>query len=139
MFGVLSALSGNPSIKICSSHADYPVPLIWTFAFIGAEYWCPHCGYTGGMMGAGENVEPTAELIALRTAFTKLSKPFLHARAMTGRSGAEQVKFNGQWVTPDALPAEERAAHEAALQAWTYHQKPEPDYSPEENNGADHE
>lgn len=131
MFGALSALSGNTTIKICSNHSDYPVPLLWTFAFIGAEYWCPHCGYTGGMLGSGERVEPTPELLATQTAFKKLSKPYLHALAFSGRSGAEAVKYQGQWVKPKDLPTEYLAELQATIKAWTYHQKPEPDYTPE--------
>jgi hypothetical protein len=115
------------TIKICSQHQDYQVPLIWTFAFIGAEYWCPHCGNTSGMMGAGESVPITPELVALLQTFTRLSHPYLHARAWTGLSGAQAVKHNGEWVRPADLPADVLARHEAAVQAWQYHQKPELD------------
>lgn len=115
------------TIKICSQHRHYQVPLIWTFAFIGAEYWCPHCGCTGGMLGAGENSPMTPELLALQQTFTRLSKPYLKGLAFTGRSGAEAVKHNGEWVKPEDLPAETRAAHEAAVAAWQYGQKPELD------------
>ena len=40
-------------MKICDRHDEYEVPLIWTFAFSGCEYWCPYCGNKGGMMGTG--------------------------------------------------------------------------------------
>ena len=49
-------------IKICENHPEFEVPLIWTFAFNGAEYWCPYCGQNSGMLGAGEDVEETPEL-----------------------------------------------------------------------------
>lgn len=51
----------NEEIKICACH-ERQVPLLWTFKFTGAEYWCPACGYTGGMFGAGENVPATEHL-----------------------------------------------------------------------------
>lgn len=49
-------------IKICSNHNYYQVPMIWTFVFPGAEYWCPFCGATEGMFGAGQDVANTPEL-----------------------------------------------------------------------------
>ena len=27
------------TVRICSEHDDYEVPLLWTFAFPGAEWW----------------------------------------------------------------------------------------------------
>lgn len=50
------------TIKICSCH-EKQVPLLWTFKFNGAEFWCPACGYIGGMFGAGINVPVTNELL----------------------------------------------------------------------------
>ena len=64
-------------IKICGNHEDYPVPLIWTFAFNGSEYWCPYCGFNGGMFGTGKNVESTKGLknrLELFEAFVESSK-----------------------------------------------------------------
>ncbi len=52
-------------IRVCRHREDgeyYDVPLVWTFAFMGAEYWCPYCGHTAGMLGAGEDVPSTDEL-----------------------------------------------------------------------------
>ncbi len=34
-------------------------PLIWTFAFIGCEWYCPSCGNAGGMLGFGKAVKLT--------------------------------------------------------------------------------
>ena len=55
-------MKAEKEIKICSNHTEQ-IPLIWTFAFPGAEYWCPYCGFTGGMFGSGENVPETPALL----------------------------------------------------------------------------
>ena len=54
------ATPSNETIKVCEH--DKKTPLIWTFKFDGFEYWCPVCGYKGGMFGAGINV-PLTELL----------------------------------------------------------------------------
>lgn len=46
-------------IKIC----ECGTPLIWTFAFAYAEYYCLNCGFSGGMLGSGKCVPATKELI----------------------------------------------------------------------------
>jgi len=51
----------SKEIRICREHEN-EIPLIWTFAFDGAEYWCPYCGQNYGMLGAGIKVEETEEL-----------------------------------------------------------------------------
>ena len=63
-------------IKICENHKEV-VPLIWTFKFYGAEYWCPYCGYTCGMLGAGKNVPVTDELKQAAKEWIEKAKPFL--------------------------------------------------------------
>jgi len=54
-------MSEKKEIRICDRH-EKQVPLIWTFAFPGSEYWCPYCGGNFGMLGAGEMVESTMSL-----------------------------------------------------------------------------
>ena len=64
-------------IKICGCH-DYKVPLIWTFKFSGAEYWCPYCGHTTGMLGAGINVKiPGTDLLQRQAAWKEITSDFL--------------------------------------------------------------
>ena len=63
-------------MKICNQHEER-VPLIWTFKFNGAEYWCPYCGYLGGMFGAGENVARTEKLEKSLEEWTELARPYL--------------------------------------------------------------
>ena len=61
---------------ICEKHLEYEVPLIFTFAFIGAEYWCPYCGNSSSMFGAGGEVEETPELIKRLNAYKKYSSEY---------------------------------------------------------------
>lgn len=63
-------------LKICNCGA----PLLWTFLYRGAEYFCLNCGHTAGMLGAGINVEATIKLKAERKVVEKVFKtlrPFL--------------------------------------------------------------
>lgn len=48
------------TIRVCD---DCGVPLIWTFAFDYQERYCLNCGAMGGMLGTGEDVPATRELI----------------------------------------------------------------------------
>ena len=68
----------NNKITICTNHPEYKVPMIWTYAFPGAEWWCPYCGDTQGMFG-GKSVEATKELKDDKKAWEKVSKPYLNA------------------------------------------------------------
>lgn len=87
------------AIKICSRHQyKEKTPLIWTFAFIGAEYWCPACSYIGGMLGSGENVPSTKRLKDRLDKYKKLSKKFLRANSLlycaSFQYKGEQRKFS---------------------------------------------
>ena len=70
------------TLKICVHHR-YRVPLLWTFAFPGAEYWCPYCGHTHGMLGAGDSVPVTEELLDRRDAYEEFCADYLLAQAST--------------------------------------------------------
>ena len=48
-------------IKVCS---NCQFPLLWTFLYDGAEYYCLNCQSSEGMMGAGDDVLATPELKA---------------------------------------------------------------------------
>ena len=62
-------------IKVCG--CDNKTPLIWTFKFHGKEFWCPRCGYTSGMFGAGRNIPSTPELEQSRIDWEEKAKPYL--------------------------------------------------------------
>lgn len=63
-------------IRICDNHTKR-VPLIWTFKFLGAEYWCPYCGFEGGMLGSGRVVNATQRLIDEAIKWKEEAKSFL--------------------------------------------------------------
>lgn len=62
-------------IKVCN--CDKQTPLLFTFKFQGAEYWCPRCGYTSGMFGAGINIACTPELEKSLKDWREKAKKFL--------------------------------------------------------------
>ena len=49
-------------IRVCDNCGK---PIIWTFAFPGAEWYCPSCGAQSDMF-YGEDVKATPKLIKLR-------------------------------------------------------------------------
>ena len=108
------------TIKICPNHQDYEVPLIWTFAFPGAEYWCPYCGYLSGMFGAGEDVEETEELRKRLKAYEKASKKYLKAN---GILCCAETKYNGKWIPPKDLPSKTYDRYVKESKSWEYEKK----------------
>ena len=51
---------GKNQIVVCGRCEE---PLVWTFMFDGAEYYCPCCGLTAGAFGGEtEEVDETPEL-----------------------------------------------------------------------------
>ena len=91
-------------ITICESHFKYEVPLISTFAFSGAEYWCPFCGQASGMFG-GKTVESTPELEQRLIKYKEESKEYLGALSTRACSS---LMFEGKRISPDELPQEEK-------------------------------
>ena len=89
---------------ICSDHQDYQVPLIYTYAWNGAEYWCPYCNCHLGMLEAREDVEETEELKKRLKLFKKATEEFRGAR---GTLICAETGWKGEWVKPKDLPKEE--------------------------------
>ena len=89
------------TILICENHPEEQIPLIWTFAFPGAEYWCPYCGYTGGMLGAGKEVPATPELIKKAKEWEKKGSKYLKAK---GTFICSRLKYRGKIIKPSELP-----------------------------------
>lgn len=105
-------------IRVCESHQDELImPLIGTYVFHGAEYWCPYCGYTGGMMGAGERVEETTELTDRLEEYKEKSSEF--RKAMAHRA-ASSFLYKGERITPSQLPEHEKEKDTTTINAWTY-------------------
>ena len=79
----MSFFHAHDEIQVCPNHMDKELtPLIWTFAFIGSEYWCPACGYNSGMLGAGKDVKRTKVLENRLARYKVKSKKFLHATGL---------------------------------------------------------
>lgn len=111
----------SKKIKVCSEHqAEQVTPLIWTFAFIGAEYWCPYCGNTSGMLGAGEDIDATPELVKLLTDYKKRSKQYLRGNALKVCS---KTKYKGKWIKPSELPSRSKAFWHNKSLSWEYEVK----------------
>lgn len=106
----------SSTMKICNRH-EKQVPLLWTFAFPGSEYWCPYCGGNWGMLGAGENVEVTFALKRAKVEWTHKSKEFLHAR---GVSGCSSLEWEGKRISPEDLPDEEKERLQKIIDEWEY-------------------
>lgn len=107
-------------IKVCGCDNDYLVPLIWTFAFCGSEYWCPYCGTSMGMMGAGEAVPLTKEIFERGKKYTELSKAYLSARSS---QICNTLMFEGKRITPDKLPKSEKQKNIDIINNWKYNVK----------------
>lgn len=81
--GKKEGMKQKETIKICSNHV-HRVPLIWTFKFYGCEYWCPYCGYTGGMFGSGKNVPITKALLESYEIYKAAASDFLSSDSLDG-------------------------------------------------------
>lgn len=108
-------------IRVCNRCDDYgETPLIWTFAFNGAEYWCPACGATYGMLGAGKMVPCTTTLKSRLAEDQKASKVYLRAR---GTLICAQTKYKGEWVSPRDLPENVLNKLKEKATSWKYRVK----------------
>lgn len=90
------------------------VPMVWTFAFMGCEWWCPCCGYGCGC-GSGDRQDATPALTATLKDFEKKSADYLNA---TGSRIATKTLFAGEWLHWSEFPAAERARREAVIKGW---------------------
>ncbi len=108
-------------IRICNNHQDEKiVPLISTFAFNGAEFWCPYCGYTGGFLGAGERIEETPELAETLKEYEIKSKDFLRAKS---HQVCTSLLWEGERISPDDLPESEKEKDREIIMNWVYEYK----------------
>jgi hypothetical protein len=103
-------------IRICSCHEEQ-VPLIWTFAFNGSEYWCPACGFNGGMLGSGTMVESTKELKNSLETWKKKAEEFLNAKSAFVCC---EMEFEGKRIKPIDLPDSEKIRLRRIVNEWEY-------------------
>lgn len=105
-------------IRICSSHRDKEeTPLIFTFAFDGAEYWCPYCGANYGIFGAGDMVKNSKKIENRHEKYKKLSKRYLSSKSMMICSCR---LINGKERTFDSLPPQTKSYHINMSKSWKY-------------------
>ena len=104
-------------MKICRNNSDYEVPLIFTFSFPHAEYWCPYCGVNEGMLGAGEDVPFTKELGDRGKAYKKISKEYLHAQ---GATCCHSLIWEGKRISHGELPGKEQNRLAKIREDWKY-------------------
>lgn len=95
------------TIRVCEAclflGAKREIPLIFTFAFNGFEYWCPYCGNKSDMFG-GEEVPWSEKLYNRRHRYKENFKPYLMANSSLNCS---QLMWDGEWIAPNALPVPE--------------------------------
>ena len=105
------------TIIICESHQrDYPTPLIYTFAFIHCEYWCPYCGNKHGMFDGGKDVPWTQELQDRHDKYKFHYQEYLHASVVSYSSG---TMWKGERIHPKDLPDDEKSRLKTIRQtAW---------------------
>lgn len=103
------------TIKICDNNHDLPIPLIWTFAFPGAEFWCPVCGLTGGMFGTGEPVPETPALKAKLEEYERLTAAYLRAR---GSKVCISMMYEGKQTDREDLPEHAVQEFTEIIVAW---------------------
>ena len=104
------------TIAICPYHQQKQTPLIWTYAFPGAEWWCPACGANFGMFGEKQE-EATPELLKLKEELKEKTQEFLSAR---GTFSCSSLKWKGERITPDKLPAEEIERRKKIITEYKY-------------------
>lgn len=114
-------MTDQSTIRVCEHHPERETPLLWTFAFPGAEFWCPHCGYRHGMFGAGKIVDSTPELMKRREDDERASSAYLEAM---GSRSCSSMLYEGVRYDRDKLPLAAREKFEAVISAWKYQAAP---------------
>lgn len=115
-------------IWVCDKHGDYLVPMMHTFAFMGAELWCPFCGDTAGFPFGAEAVDETPELRKRHDLYRKAvdRSEYLHAMGVRVCASTEWPRGSGKQVPPDELPDEEKQRLAVIRQnGWTFSQRAE--------------
>ena len=105
-------------IRICTYHQEEErVPLVSTLAFIGAEYWCPGCGHTCGMLGAGQIVKRTKKIDDREEYWREIGKEYLAARSS---QICVSLMWEGQSIPPNELPDSEKKRLQNIINEWKY-------------------
>lgn len=103
-------------IRICDSSHNYEIPLIFTMAFPGVEFWCPVCDCAWGMLGAGERVPATPALIERQERLVEITGPYLRAR---GTFTCAAMKIDGKHVNREDFPQSMLDEARKTIDEWT--------------------
>lgn len=93
-------------------HEGYVIPLVSTFAFSGAELWCPFCGHTYGIFNAEPEVSRSPMLETIRMKYKEHWVDFLDATGMIMGGGR---KVDGYFADHDE---ETQAKWKADINSW---------------------
>src|SRR3990167_3733773 len=77
------------TIRICD---ECGVPMLWTFFIPYCERYCLNCGYAGGMLGTGRNVESTKERILQYRVVNAVFKVLRNKKLPLGKFGHSNCK-----------------------------------------------
>ena len=112
----MSFFNDEDEITVCDCHKK-DVQLIWTFAFPYKEFWCPYCGATYGMMGAGRNAKWNWKIHNEYVNNLKRSRKFLRAN---GALCCSKFKYRGEWIEPSDMPEKLRKYYERQKENWVF-------------------
>lgn len=104
----------SDEIVVCDSCKN--MPLVWTFAFNGAEYWCPYCGKTFGCFGR-DRVKSTPKLEEKLWLYEKYSRKYLSAKSS---QVCCERKINGKWVKQEDIPVKFKTRMAKIVKEYKY-------------------
>lgn len=112
----MSFFNDEDEVTVCDCH-DKDVQLIWTFAFPYKEFWCPYCGATYGMMGAGRNAKWNWRIHNEYVENLRKSGNFLRANETLC---CARFKYKGEWIKPSEMPEKLRKYYQNQAKKWEY-------------------
>jgi len=112
----MSCFNDEDEVTVCKYH-NTDTQLIWTFAFQYKEFWCPACGATYGMMGAGRNAKWNWRIHNQYVKDIKNSRKFLDANSTLN---CTYFMYKGQKIKPAEMPRKLRKYFECESKKWKY-------------------
>lgn len=105
-------------ISVCPNHQDTRLtPLLYTFVFPGAEYWCSWCGYKCGMF-SNTTVPVTDDLELIAETDRESAQEYLRSR---GVLTASKIRLDDDtWVKPANAPPEFLERMKKVRESWVY-------------------
>lgn len=112
----MSFFNEEDEVTVCDHH-DTDTQLIWTFSFPYKEFWCPACGATYGMMGAGRDAKWNWRIHNQYVKDLERSKLFFHANGVLVCS---YFRHKGKDIKPEDMSKKLRKYYERESKKWTY-------------------